>query len=76
VVAAMAGQFAVYAVENVDQAIAILTGLPAGETAANGEFPEGSINHKVAARLNELAQISKSFLRQLEKKPEEKKNSD
>jgi predicted ATP-dependent protease len=74
--AATAGQFQVYVVENVDQAIAIVTGLPAGEAAASGEFPEGSINHKVAARLYELTEISKSFLRQLEKKPEEKKNRD
>jgi hypothetical protein len=54
-------------VENVDQAIAILTGLPAGEASASGEYPEGSVNHKVAARLAELAKIRESFARRPER---------
>ncbi|MBK7491606.1 MAG: AAA family ATPase [Nitrosomonas sp.] len=37
--AATAGQFYVYAVENIDQAITLLTGLPAGEADANGGYP-------------------------------------
>jgi len=76
VAAAEAGQFRVYAVENVDQAIAILTGLPAGEASANGEYPEGSVNRGVAARLAELTEISKSFARQSGKKMEAKKEPD
>ncbi|MDV6345080.1 Lon protease family protein [Nitrosomonas sp. Is37] len=59
--AATAGKFHIYAVENVGQAITLLTGVPAGEADANGEYPEGSINHQVAARLAELTAISKSF---------------
>ncbi len=62
--AAAAGRFHIYAVENVDHAIALLTGLPAGEADANGEYPEGSINHLVAARLTELTKISKSLAQQ------------
>ena len=50
ITAAEAGQFHIYAVDNVDQAINLLTGLPAGE-AVNGEYPEGSLN-QVAVRLN------------------------
>ncbi|MBI2286695.1 MAG: AAA family ATPase [Nitrosomonadales bacterium] len=73
VAAAEAGQFRIYAVENVDQAIATLTGLPAGEADAKGEYPEGSVNHRVAARLAELTEISASFARKSEKKPEAKK---
>ncbi|HEU0220482.1 MAG TPA: ATP-binding protein [Gallionella sp.] len=56
-----AGQFRIYAVESVDQAIAVLVGLPAGEAGASGEYPEGSINHMVAARLAKLNEIKKSF---------------
>ncbi|MGB7543246.1 MAG: AAA family ATPase, partial [Burkholderiales bacterium] len=61
VAAAEAGQFRIYAVENVDQAIAILTGLPSGEAAASGDYPEGSVNHRVAARLAELTKIRQSY---------------
>ena len=59
--AATAGQFHVYVVENIDQAITLLTGLPAGEADANGGYPEGSINYRVAARLTELNSISQSY---------------
>ena len=73
VAAAEAGQFNIYAVENVDQAISILTGLPAGEADTSGCYPEGSVNCKVAARLVELTEISESFARRLAKKSEAKK---
>ena len=73
VAAAEAGQFRIYAVENVDQAIATLTGLPAGEADAKGEYPEGSVNRRVAARLAELTGIRESFARRLREKPEAKK---
>jgi len=50
------GNFHVYAVETVDQAIALLTGEPAGERDEEGEFPPGSVNQRVEARLIELAE--------------------
>jgi len=53
--AARAGRFHVWAVRSVDEGIALLTGLPAGERDADGKFPEGSVNGKVEARLLELA---------------------
>ncbi|MGC2049173.1 MAG: Lon-insertion domain-containing protein, partial [Gallionella sp.] len=62
--AAEAGQFKIYAVENVDQAIAILTGLPAGEADASGAYPEGSVNRVVVERLAELTKIRESFAKQ------------
>ncbi|MBI3480200.1 MAG: AAA family ATPase [Nitrosomonadales bacterium] len=68
--AAASGKFNIYAVENVDQAIAILTGLPAGEADTSGVYPEGSVNRKVAERLSELTRIRQSFARQ----PGEKSN--
>jgi lon-related putative ATP-dependent protease len=54
--AVRAGTFHVYAVETIDQGIEILTGIPAGERDAAGQFPEGSVNQKVEARLIELAE--------------------
>jgi lon-related putative ATP-dependent protease len=61
VAAAEAGQFRIYALDNVDQAMAILTGLPAGEAGAGGDYPVGSVNQGVAARLAELTRIGESF---------------
>ena len=76
VAAAEAGRFHIYAVENVDQAVALLTGLPAGEANAKGIYPEGSINRKVAARLAELTEIRKSFAKQAQKKTGAKKKAE
>ena len=76
VAAAEAGQFRIYAVEDVDQAIALLTGLPAGETDAGGGYPEGSVNRKVAVRLAELTGIRESFARRLREKPGAEKKPD
>jgi predicted ATP-dependent protease len=75
VAAAAAGQFRIHAVENVDQAIALLTGLPAGEADASGDYPEGSVNRRVAARLAELAAIRESLSQHSGKKTEAKEES-
>jgi len=53
--------FRVYAVDHVDQALSLLTGLPAGEKDENGEFPEGSLNRKIYDRLLEFAGLRQSF---------------
>jgi predicted ATP-dependent protease len=53
--AVRAGQFQVFAVETIDQGIEILTGKPAGERDSAGNFPEGSVNQRVEARLIDLA---------------------
>lgn len=53
--AVRAGQFAIYPIETIDQGIERLTGIPAGERAADGKYPSGSINRKVAMRLASLA---------------------
>jgi predicted ATP-dependent protease len=76
VAAAEAGKFRIYAVENVDQAIAILTGLPAGEGDAKGNYPEGSVNFKVAARLAELTKIMESYAKQDTRKSTARKKND
>jgi hypothetical protein len=50
------GRFQIYAIETIDQGIEILTGIPAGERDASGKFPDGTVNHRVEARLIELAE--------------------
>jgi predicted ATP-dependent protease len=62
VVAACAeGRFRVYAVDNVDEAIELLTGVPAGEADERGQVPAGSINFLVAARLAELTALRQAY---------------
>jgi predicted ATP-dependent protease len=59
--AVKAGQFQVYAIETVDQAVELLTGVPAGKRDRTGDFTEGSINQRVEARLIELAETQRDF---------------
>ena len=56
-----AGQFHVYPVDHVDRCLELLTGKPAGERCENGEFPEGSVNHKIRARLLDFAEKLHAF---------------
>ncbi len=67
--AARMGRFHIYAVDHVDQAIALLTGVAAGEPQSNGQYLADSINRRVAGRLAELSALRKAFART----PEEKK---
>lgn len=53
--AVAAGQFQIHAVSHVDEAIAQLTGLPAGRRTVNGEFETGSINGNIEVRLLDFA---------------------
>jgi len=68
VAAAENGQFHIYAVDHVDQAMAILTGVPAGEAGADGQYPMESINRRVAARVAGLSALRKAFTHPSEEK--------
>jgi len=59
--AAAAGKFHIYPVDSVDQGIEILTGVPAGERDASGEFPAGTINFRVERRLSGFAERTRAF---------------
>jgi predicted ATP-dependent protease len=59
--AVSAGKFHIYPVASVDDGIEILTGVPAGQRDALGQFPEGSINGRVERRLAEFADRLRSF---------------
>jgi predicted ATP-dependent protease len=55
--AVRAGQFHIYAVRQVDEALSLLVGEDAGSPNAEGQFPAGSINARVVERLREIAEI-------------------
>ncbi len=54
-------QFSIYPVATVDEAIALLTGIVAGQRDEEGLFPEDSINGRVERRLVELAELRREF---------------
>jgi predicted ATP-dependent protease len=59
--AAATGKFHIYPVDTVDQGIEILTGVPAGERGATGQFPAGTINFRVEQRLAEFAERTRAL---------------
>lgn len=59
--ACRAGLFAIHAVETVDQGIEILTGIPAGAADGGGQYPPGTINRKVAARLAQFTRRAREL---------------
>lgn len=52
-----AGQFSVYGVNSVEEAMELLTGMQAGERDAEGRYPEGTLYARVTQRLGEMAEI-------------------
>ncbi|MCG2633993.1 MAG: AAA family ATPase [Gammaproteobacteria bacterium] len=59
--AVAAGQFQIYGISSIDEGIELLTGYSAGQADEQGEFPDGSVNHRVARRINELVEARRSF---------------
>lgn len=49
------GEFNIYPIDDIDQGIELLTGIPAGELNERGAYPPVTINGKVQARLEKLA---------------------
>ena len=47
------GQFSIYAIDDVDDGIELLTGIPAGKTDKRGRFPKGTVNYMVQQSLEE-----------------------
>jgi lon-related putative ATP-dependent protease len=48
------GHFHIYAVKTVDQGLALLTGVPAGERDAEGRYPAETLNARIEARLHRM----------------------
>lgn len=55
------GQFHVYPIENVDEAIELLTGCPAGVPNKRGNYPKGSVNHAIMKNLRAFAESRHDF---------------
>jgi hypothetical protein len=55
VAAAQQGSFAVYPIDSIDQGLELLTGIPAGQPDGDGNYPAGTLNHRIAARLDNFA---------------------
>ncbi|MBD9657305.1 MULTISPECIES: AAA family ATPase [unclassified Pseudomonas] len=69
--AVRAGQFHVYSVRHVDEALSLLVGEDAGTPNEKGHFPKGSVNARVVERLREIAEIGMGE----EDKPEQAKEA-
>jgi predicted ATP-dependent protease len=59
--AAAAGQFHIYTVKTVDEAMELLTGMPAGEPDEEGNLPEDSVNAQVALRIAYFAELRRAY---------------
>ncbi|MBI3911735.1 MAG: AAA family ATPase, partial [Armatimonadetes bacterium] len=56
-----AGQFHIWAARTLDEGIALLTGLPAGERGPDGRFPPDTVHGRVQARLEEYVRQLKEL---------------
>jgi len=59
--AVRAGRFHVYAIDDIDQALEILTGVDAGAEDLDEGFPEGSVNALVSAELMRMADVIRRY---------------
>lgn len=55
------GRFYIYPVDVIDQCLELLTGTAAGALSSEGEFPDGSVNGRVRARLIDMAKKRRAF---------------
>ena len=62
--AARAGRFHVHAVDHVEQAMELLTGLPAGVADSHGRYPAESVNGHVQARLSHWVALRQQYAAQ------------
>jgi len=53
------GHFHIYAIENVDQAMTILTDLEFGECDADGNYPENSVSGAVVRQIQRWVDVHK-----------------
>ncbi|MCC6001805.1 MAG: AAA family ATPase [Pararhodobacter sp.] len=64
------GLFQIHAIDHVDQALELLTGLPAGKRSLGGDFEPGTVNANVEARLMDFAETRRDFGRASAPMPE------
>ncbi len=54
-------KFRIWAVDNIDQAMSRLSGIPMGELDKNGYYPENSVNNKVLSHIRDMNEVAKEF---------------
>jgi predicted ATP-dependent protease len=64
--ACASGRFAIYPVTTINEGIALLSGVPAGDRGGDGFYPPGTFNRLVEDRLRSFADIRRSFGREPE----------
>jgi len=72
--AAKEGKFRIYSVKTVNEALEIMTGLPAGERRTDWTYPEGTVNFLVDKRLREMSKKLKADDKTEEKEKKEENN--
>jgi lon-related putative ATP-dependent protease len=63
VAAAAEGRFVILPIDTVDQGLELLTGIPSGQPDAGGNYPVGTVNQRIAARLDLFATTAAQFAR-------------
>jgi lon-related putative ATP-dependent protease len=61
--AVTADKFQIYPIETIAQGIEVLTGVPSGKIDAEGNYPKGTIDQLVVAKLESMAETLKEFNR-------------
>jgi hypothetical protein len=57
------GKFHVWAVGHADEALELLTGLPAGQLLPDGSFEPDTVNGKVDQKLKEMMELAKELMK-------------
>lgn len=67
--ACAANRFQISAINTIDQAMTLLSGIEAGVRDEQGQYPIGSLNHIVGSRLHELNRLRRRSARHLRTEP-------
>ena len=54
-------KFHIYSIEHIDEGLELLTGMDVGEEQEDGTYPEGTVNHRIMSKLDQLADRRKAF---------------
>ncbi|MCL1926923.1 MAG: AAA family ATPase [Syntrophorhabdaceae bacterium] len=68
------GKFRIWTIDRVEEGIEILTGIPAGDAAPDGTYPEGSFYRMTENRLDELRRYAKGPQEDQKKEEEEEES--
>jgi lon-related putative ATP-dependent protease len=70
------GKFAIYSISRVEEGIELFTGMQAGEMKEDFTWPEGTLNHLIMKRLEEISQAFKDKEKKEETKDRDKEDND